>query len=215
MSGLQEEGMAGARCRRSVDGVEVVALRVNVLQGKDAGSGWDWASYQVGTCDGVTEVFKERRVAEGLGREIGRAQGHGRPLSLIYFDIDHFKRINDRHGHLCGDYVLQQIVRLVRPALRPEQVFARVGGEEFALLSPEMSTDGAAHLAEKLRSQFEQELFEYADVELRITCSFGIAGLQPGMDRDGLYHAADQAMYRSKNGGRNRVTVADESPSEG
>ncbi|MEO1088140.1 MAG: GGDEF domain-containing protein, partial [Acidobacteriota bacterium] len=99
-------------------------------------------------------------------------------------------------------------VRLVRPFLRPEQVFARVGGEEFAILSPETPLVGASNLAEKLRSHFEDARFDYAEVDLDITCSFGVADLMPGMDREGLYHAADQAMYESKRGGRNRVTVA-------
>ncbi|MEM8998163.1 MAG: GGDEF domain-containing protein, partial [Acidobacteriota bacterium] len=86
----------------------------------------------------------------------------------------------------------------------------RVGGEEFAILSPETPLAGAASLAEKLRSHFEAARFDYAGVDLDITCSFGVADLMPGMDREGLYHAADSAMYESKRGGRNRVTVAGE-----
>ncbi|MEO1366686.1 MAG: GGDEF domain-containing protein [Acidobacteriota bacterium] len=207
---VNDERISGAQRMRSGDRFQVGALHFKFLHEKDPENAYHEAIYHLVTCDGLTGVFNKRHFDEELSREIGRALRHRRPLSLIYFDIDHFKAVNDRHGHLCGDYVLQQIVRLVRPFLRPEQVFARVGGEEFAILSPETPLSGASSLAEKLRGHFEAARFDYAGVDLDITCSFGVADLMPGMDREGLYHAADQAMYESKRGGRNRVSVAGE-----
>ena len=211
---VNDKRISGAQRMRSGDRFQVGALHFKFLHEKDPENAYHEAIYHLVTCDGLTGVFNKRHFDEELRREIGRAQRHDRPLTLIYFDIDHFKIVNDSHGHLCGDYVLQQIVRLVRPFLRPEQVFARVGGEEFAILSPEMPVAGAANLAEKLRAHFEQERFEYADVELDISCSFGVAALESGMDQAKLYDAADQAMYLSKRGGRNRVTVAGEGPDD-
>ena len=209
---VNDRRVSGAQRLRSGDRFQVGALHFKFLHEKDPENAYHEAIYHLVTCDGLTGVFNKRHFDEELAREIGRAQRHRRPLSLIYFDIDHFKMVNDCHGHLCGDYVLQQLVRLVRPFLRPEQVFARVGGEEFAILSPEMPISGGANLAEKLRERFEQASFEYADVDLEITCSFGVAALLEGMDQEGLYHAADQAMYLSKRTGRNRVTISGETP---
>ena len=156
--------------------------------------------------DGLTQAFNKRKLDEELTREFARAYRHQRPLSLVLFDIDKFKDVNDTYGHLCGDFVLQQIARRTDEHLRPEQVFARVGGEEFVILSPEMEVEGAVELAEKLRVRFESEVFRYAELEVAITCSFGVAAMEPDMKHaEDLYAAADRALYVSKHGGRNQV----------
>ncbi|MEM6792673.1 MAG: GGDEF domain-containing protein [Acidobacteriota bacterium] len=200
--------IAGAQRLRSGDRFQVGALHFKFLHEKDPETAYHEAIYHLVTCDGLTGIFNKRKFDEELGRELARAHRHGRPLSLIYFDIDHFKTVNDSHGHLCGDFVLQQIVRQVQPFLRPEQVFARLGGEEFAILCPETSDAGAAQLAEKIRQRLNEADFEYADVRLDITCSFGVAHLDGEMHTSAdLYHAADQAMYAAKRAGRNRVAI--------
>ncbi|MEM1203549.1 MAG: GGDEF domain-containing protein [Acidobacteriota bacterium] len=193
---------------RSGDRFQVGALHFKFLHERDPETAYHEAIYQLVTCDGLTRIYNKRKLEEELAREFPRAQRHRRPLSLVFFDIDHFKQVNDTHGHLCGDFVLQQIARLVQPFLRTEQVFARVGGEEFAILCPEMDQRGARLLAEKLRGRLSSERFTYADVDLRVTCSFGVAEMEPTMRRpEQLYDLADQAMYRSKREGRDRVSV--------
>ena len=192
---------------RSGDRFQIGAAHFKFLHEKDPEHAYHEAIYHLVMTDGLTQALNKRKLDEELAREFARARRHQRPLSLILFDIDHFKQVNDTFGHLCGDFVLQQIARLTSERLRPEQVFARAGGEEFVILSPEMGIEGAAELAAKLRKLFEVETFTYADVKVKISCSFGVAIQQDDMQRpEDLYEAADRAMYMSKGAGRNRVT---------
>ena len=192
---------------RSGDRFQIGAAHFKFLHEKDPEHAYHEAIYHLVMTDGLTQALNKRKLDEELVREFARARRHQRPLSLILFDIDHFKQVNDTFGHLCGDYVLQQIARMTSERLRPEQVFARAGGEEFVILSPEMEVGGTSELAAKLRHLFEEETFTYAEVEVKITCSFGVAILQDDMHRpEDLYEAADRAMYMSKGAGRNRVT---------
>ena len=194
---------------RSGDRFQIGAAHFKFLHEQDPEHAYHEAIYHLVMTDGLTQALNKRKLDEELAREFARALRHERPLSLILFDIDHFKEVNDTFGHLCGDFVLQQIARLTSGRLRPEQVFARAGGEEFVILSPEMDLDGSRELAEKLRALFEAETFSYSDVEVHITCSFGVAILRPGMQRpEELYEAADRAMYVSKGAGRNRVSCS-------
>lgn len=194
---------------RSGDRFQLGAAHFKFLHEQDPEHAYHEAIYHLVMTDGLTQAFNKRKLDEELAREFARARRHRRPLSLILFDIDRFKDVNDTFGHLCGDFILQQIARITSEKLRPEQVFARAGGEEFVIMSPEMELAGAEQLAEKLRQQIESEIFSYTEVEVRITCSFGVAGLEPQMERpEDLYEAADRAMYLSKSAGRNRVTCA-------
>ena len=205
---VNDQRISGPRRLRSGDRFQVGALHFKFLHEQDPEHAYHEAIYQLVTHDGLTGIFNKRKFEEEMRREFHRAQRHERPLTLIFFDIDHFKQVNDNHGHLCGDYVLQQIARLAKSFVRPEQVLARIGGEEFAILCPETGLDGARILAEKLRECVEAETFHYADIDLELTCSFGIAQLQDAMTRpEDLYDLADQAMYRSKREGRNRVST--------
>ncbi|MEM9557326.1 MAG: GGDEF domain-containing protein [Acidobacteriota bacterium] len=198
----------GARRLRSGDRFQVGALHFKFLHEKDPESAYHEAIYQLVTHDGLTGILNKRTFEDEMRREFDRAKRHGRPLSLVFFDIDHFKAINDTHGHLAGDFVLQQVARLTEPFLRPEQVFARVGGEEFVILCPETDEQGAASLAEKLRARFALERYRYVDTEIELSCSFGVAAATASMTEPvQLYGLADAAMYASKNAGRNRVTV--------
>jgi len=204
---VNDRPIAGGQPLKSGDRFQLGAAHFKFLHEEDPEHAYHQAIYHLVMCDGLTQIYNQRKFDEELRREVSRAQRHQRPLSLMHFDIDHFKNINDTYGHLCGDAVLQQIARLVQDHLRPEQVFARVGGEEFVILSPEMELDGIERLAEKLRQRIEDEVFRYAELEVHVTCSFGVAVLAPEMSRpDDLYAAADRAMYQSKQKGRNQVS---------
>jgi len=154
--------------------------------------------------DALTGALNRHGFAEIAAGELQRAQRYHRGLSLIMLDLDRFKSINDRHGHTVGDQVLRESARLIRDNLRAEDVFARWGGEEFIVLTPESSAEDARRLAEKLGLL----LREYrADGLPRFTASFGVASHQPGDDLDSLLARADRALYQAKDGGRDRVVV--------
>ncbi len=194
----------------SGDRIQLGGLHFKFLHGRDVEHAYYEAIYQLITEDGLTEVYNRRTFDEELQREFSRSKRHRRPLSLIMVDVDHFKLINDRCGHLCGDFVLKGVVNIVRRVLRPEQVFARVGGDEFAILNPETGGDGSAILAEKLRAkiaeyEFKPDLFEG---RVRATCSFGVAELSEWMmTPEEFFSAADRALYDAKVLGRNRVNL--------
>jgi len=162
--------------------------------------------YRLMTVDGLTQVYNRRYFNEALEREFNRAARYQRVLSLIAFDIDHFKGINDTHGHLAGDNVLRQLAMAVKGRLRREDVFARTGGEEFGVLLPEIPLEGAIKTAEKVRRIVETMLVRHEQKELRCTVSLGVTGLQAG-DASGevLYKRADERLYEAKQTGRNRV----------
>ena len=206
---VNDRRVGNAQELRSGDRFQLGAAHFKFLHEQDPEHAYHEAIYHLVMTDGLTQAYNKRKLDEELAREFARALRHQRPLSLILFDIDRFKEVNDTFGHLCGDFILQQIARITTERLRPEQVFARAGGEEFVIMSPEMEISGAHQLAEKLRHQIESETFRYTEVEVQITCSFGVAGLGPGMERpDDLYEAADRAMYMSKGAGRNQVTCS-------
>jgi diguanylate cyclase (GGDEF)-like protein len=193
---------------RSGDRFQVGAVHFKFLHEADVEHAYHLAIYDLVARDGLTEIFNKRKFEEEIEREVARAARYARPLTLVIFDIDHFKSVNDTYGHLCGDYVLKQVAERVRASLRAEQVFARVGGEEFVILCPETGADNGGRLAEKLRDRLASEPIEYAGFQVPVTCSFGCAELSREMnDAAALYAAADRALYESKQGGRNRVTV--------
>jgi len=194
---------------KSGDRFQVGAAHFKFLHEADVEHAYYEAIYDLVTRDGLTEVHNRRKYQEEVEREFARARRHGRTLSLILLDLDVFKRINDRCGHLCGDFVLKRVALVAGELLRPEQTFARMGGDEFAILNPEMDLAGARELAEKVRVRVAEIDYRYAGQPVPITCSLGVAGLDRGMGKpDDLYLAADRALYRSKQAGGNQVTVA-------
>ena len=165
--------------------------------------------YQLATHDALTELCNRRHFAELADKEIARAMRHGRPLSLCILDVDLFKPINDRHGHIRGDEVLRQVAAVLRRHARSDDVAARIGGEEFALLLPECTAADAAMLADRLREAVASTMFAPGGEAQRITVSIGVAALAPHRDsRQALMAAADAALYRAKSEGRNRVCVS-------
>jgi diguanylate cyclase (GGDEF)-like protein len=162
--------------------------------------------YRLMTVDGLTQIFNRRYFNEALEREFNRSGRYQRALALIVFDIDFFKRVNDTHGHLAGDSLLRQIASAVRPRLRREDIFARIGGEEFAVLLPEINLDGGRITAEKIRGIIEVTPFRHEQKSIPCTVSLGVAAAT-GAEKvaEELYRVADARLYEAKQGGRNRV----------
>jgi diguanylate cyclase (GGDEF)-like protein len=197
---------------RSGDRLQLGAVHFKFLRERDVEAAYYELLNQLALQDGLTEVANRRRFDQEMMREFARASRHHRLFSLILFDIDNFKQINDEYGHLGGDYVLQRLAAVTSRFMRKEQIVARVGGDEFAVLNPEVAIEGTMTLAEKLRAAFEEEQFvpEVIDEAIAVTCSFGVAVVTPVMQSgDELFQAADAALYESKMQGGNRVTAAD------
>jgi diguanylate cyclase (GGDEF)-like protein len=162
--------------------------------------------YRLMTIDGLTQIHNRRYFNEALEREMNRSQRYQRNLSLIMLDIDFFKRVNDTFGHLAGDHLLRHIASIVKPRLRRDDIFARTGGEEFAVLLPEIPLDGARITAEKIRRIVETSQLVYEQQTMRCTVSLGVAGLRADYATpEDFYKAADAFLYQAKQAGRNRV----------
>src|SRR5262249_13961869 len=131
--------------------------------------------YRMTIVDGLTGVHNKRFFLEFLDREMARCVRTGRPLALVMFDIDHFKRINDDHGHLTGDYVLKEMARRLAPRIRRAELLARYGGEEFAAVLPETGHKGALEFGEQLRAIVARDPFEFEGDRLSVTISVGIS----------------------------------------
>ncbi len=161
---------------------------------------------RLATTDALTGVANRGHFLQRAGAELERARRYGRPMAMLMLDIDHFKKINDRHGHLAGDLAIRQVVAASRAVVRQQDLIGRLGGEEFGILMPEAEAPAAAMLAERLRQRIGALPLELGqDQALRVTASFGVADLQPGDDIEGLLARADRALYAAKRGGRDRV----------
>ncbi len=154
------------------------------------------------TTDALTGIYNRVKFDRTLITEISKAERYSSPLSVIIFDIDHFKRVNDTYGHSAGDNVLKRLAKLVGANIRETDVFARWGGEEFVIQVPGVSLAQTAIFADKLRSKIEE--FDFSEPE-RITVSFGVAAFQHGDNGTTLINRADKALYRAKENGRNQV----------
>jgi two-component system, cell cycle response regulator len=162
--------------------------------------------------DGLTKAFNKRYFTERIESEYLYAARHDAPVSLLFLDIDHFKRINDVHGHPAGDAVLVALSRLVSDGLGGEDIFCRYGGEEFAVISRGTETADAAALAERLRGAVEAHAFSFDGKPIPVTISVGVARAPvAGVGSPAEFVAlADGAMYDAKRAGRNQVRVARE-----
>jgi diguanylate cyclase (GGDEF)-like protein len=165
--------------------------------------------YESSVRDPLTRAHNRRYLVDRLSREIAYARRHTAPLSVVIFDIDHFKRVNDTLGHLAGDEVLREISGLVSRLIRQEDVFARFGGEEFVVLARGIDRVGAARFAERLRASVERLEIAAEDTVARVTISLGLASLselgEGERTVEGLLRLADSRLYVAKSGGRNRV----------
>lgn len=163
--------------------------------------------YESATRDGLTRIFNKKYFLDTLRKEFAYCLRHRVPLSVLMFDVDHFKKINDNYGHQAGDYVLARIAQRVNETIRTEDVFARYGGEEFAILLRESTEEQGYICAERCRRAIDGADFVFANTPMRVTISLGIASLLDSdySQAEDLIAAADRYLYRAKKGGRNRV----------
>lgn len=161
------------------------------------------------TIDPLTEIFNRRALLEAGRRILGRIVWERQPVAVLMFDLDHFKRINDRFGHAVGDRALQTFARTAADRLRATDVIGRLGGEEFAAILPGTSLLSAAIAAERVRAAYQAEAQEIDGITLRSTVSIGVAATDDAdADIDALLAQADQALYAAKAAGRNRVVLS-------
>lgn len=167
--------------------------------------------YEWATRDPLTHAVNRRGFEESFAKEYAFASRNGRSLSVLAFDVDHFKHVNDTHGHPAGDYVLRRLAEIVIATIRDEDVFARLGGEEFVILLRDVTLDGAFDCADRLRQTVEQSVFETGGARIPVTISVGVAALQAPVPTAPkvLLEAADRALYAAKGSGRNRVCAAE------
>lgn len=164
---------------------------------------------RLSTTDPVTGLRTRRYVDEALTLEVLRATRYHTPLAAAMADLDHFKQVNDRHGHRAGDAVLAGVSGVLQQTLRASDVAGRYGGEEMLLILPQTEVEGATALAERIRAAVEASPFEVgAERPVRVTLSIGVATLAPGADVAALVDCADAALYAAKDAGRNRVVTA-------
>ena len=164
---------------------------------------------RLASVDALTHAFNRRFFLELADRELGRAERHQSPLSILAIDIDHFKSFNDKYGHHVGDLGLTHLVKQCRNVLRAHDLVGRLGGEEFAFLLPHADCQAAKLVADKLRSALSAHPLSVGALALPMTVSIGIAEYRPGTDNlEMLLERADQALYAAKNGGRNQAKLA-------
>jgi two-component system, cell cycle response regulator len=164
-------------------------------------------AFNLASMDALTGAFNKRYFDETFGKEVQRAQQTGTPLSIVLFDIDHFKRINDTFGHPAGDAVLKNVAGAVAAQLREGDALFRVGGEEFVLVLSATPRDLAVQAAEAVRGLIESLVTELNGTRMAATLSLGVAELGPGEQPAALYQRADGLLYAAKHGGRNRVVA--------
>jgi len=190
--------------------VFVIALTVLVLRPVIRVLLQEKQLFELAHRDGLTGLYNHAYMQEFLDREIERAQRHSHPLSVLMFDIDHFKKVNDTYGHQAGDTCLKQISQVVLQTIRKIDLAARYGGEEFMVILPETGSDGALILAERLRSAVAQEVVSTAAGKISMTISVGIVtcnACTECYDKQQLVSTVDKAMYESKYAGRDQITA--------
>ncbi len=165
--------------------------------------------YDAALRDALTGAYNKRYFDDALAKEVRFASRHSTTLCLVMFDIDHFKRVNDTHGHLAGDRVLEKLGQVTLDLVRSEDVFARYGGEEFVIIARGISLEQGSSFAERVRRCVEGTEFDIGEQCLRLTVSLGVALWQPHMATPtDFVVAADAALYEAKEAGRNRFALA-------
>jgi diguanylate cyclase (GGDEF)-like protein len=191
---------------RDGDYIKIGRCIFKFLSGNNIENAYHEEIYRLTTIDGLTQVYNKRYFLETLEREIGRAQRYRRDLSLILFDIDKFKDVNDQYGHLAGDHVLKQLASVIKARIRREDMLSRYGGEEFAIILPEIDNHNAFQFAEKIRALVEKASFKFEDTLIPVTISIGIASIATELqDPQEFIRQADTNLYQAKDLGRNQV----------
>jgi two-component system, cell cycle response regulator len=206
---VNDELVDQAQALSNGDRVKVGGLIFKFLSGDDVESQYHEEIYRMTIFDGLMQVYNRRYLFEALEREIIRARRHGRDLSVVMFDIDHFKQVNDTHGHPGGDHVLSQIAQIIIATIRVEDVFARVGGEEFSVICRGADLLQGKIVAERIRSAVENQLITWNDRPIPVTVSIGVAAVPSASIRHAadFVAAADEMLYEAKHAGRNRVCL--------
>jgi diguanylate cyclase (GGDEF)-like protein len=163
--------------------------------------------YRLTILDGLTQIHNQRYLTEFLDREVVRSQRHARPLSVLMFDVDKFKSINDTYGHLCGDFILRELTDVIRTSVRKEDLFARYGGEEFVVVLVESNREESVGVAERIRESVADHQFRFESTPIKMTISIGVASTtgDMAMTPSNLLRTADENLYQAKRAGRNKV----------
>jgi diguanylate cyclase (GGDEF)-like protein len=191
------------------DYVRVGSCIFRYLAGDNVEAEYHEELYRLTIVDALTNVANKRHLLEFLDRELARTERYGRPLSVVLFDIDHFKALNDRLGHLAGDFALRELSALVQVNVRRDELLARYGGEEFCLVLPETSREAAVAACDRLRELVAAHPFHYEGQPFHLTLSMGVtttAGEVLFTPHDVLLRA-DNNLYAAKNRGRNQVVA--------
>ena len=201
-----ESDTADTLTRREVENVSLLG----VIAARSLETAWEIEEeWRRARTDGLTGLYNRRHFDEQLARIVADSLAHGSPASLVVADVDHFKRVNDTYGHEAGDAVLKAVARVFLDCLRAEDVCARYGGEEIAILLPETSVVRAQEVAERVRRAIAAKPVQHGERTIRVTASFGVAGYPESTAlRDALFPAADKALYEAKGAGRDRVRTA-------
>ncbi|MBP8808065.1 MAG: GGDEF domain-containing protein [Kofleriaceae bacterium] len=180
------------------------------LSGANIESAYHEEIYRMTILDGLTGIHNKRYFLEFIDRELAGAKRHGHALSLVMFDIDFFKRINDEHGHLAGDQVLKDLTGRLKARMRREDLFARYGGEEFACVLSSTGLDGGVIFAEHVRALMAERPVIWNQTAIPVTVSLGVACAynEPNLDPPTLIKRADDNLYVAKRNGRNQVVPA-------
>ncbi|KJU84513.1 sensory box/GGDEF family protein [Candidatus Magnetobacterium bavaricum] len=163
---------------------------------------------QLSYYDGLTGIYNRLYIEKLLEKEFDKASAYNTPFSVVMFDLDHFKRVNDTYGHLAGDDVLKSVAKTVGNHIRQTDVLGRYGGEEFLIIVPDMPQSELILFCQQIRASVEKTAIQYEEIEIMVTLSIGIATYRGDMrDYFQVIHEADIALYQSKKLGRNRVTA--------
>lgn len=208
------------RVLRDGDLVRVGRILFKFLSGTNVEAAYHDEIYRLTTTDGLTQTLNKRAFLGTMEKELSRSLRYQRELSLVMLDIDHFKSVNDTHGHLAGDHILRQCAQRIERCIRQGDLLGRYGGEEFILLLPEVAKAQAVGTAERIRTAVAEEPFLFGATEIPVTLSLGLADIQeyllgagvdsqdlPSHDPDPfqLIKLADERLYQAKTEGRNRV----------